>query len=548
MHRTGLSPTGGNGTVAARERTLCRFAAERLAPRVRAFVREIDGVRKSANPDHVHWMRVASRRLRSALPLFSSCFIEKKYRRWMNGIKAITAALGSARDTDVQILFLESYAQEHPPEFNDGTGIPALIDLLREQRARQQKDVLAALEMLETGNTAGEITAALRELSSRKKMKDGRVEIPSDLYQLAAGHIGSVLDGLLDYNAALQNPDNADGHHKARIAAKKLRYTLEVYRPIYPDRLKSFLGHIKKLQESLGMLHDCDVWAQFLTQVVADRHRVEAVQDTPGPNSPGTLDSGTDGSPVEPDVVRLLLDRKQKRDVIYRELVATWEECKTRNVWERLRIEINSAAEMIPAPELLEAKKPKEHSLDPVHALAGSFPEGEGHAHQVTRLALMLFDDLAVLHRYSGDERFLLECAGLLHDIGWAFGQQGHHTRSFSMILDDRTLPLSDRERMIIALIARYHRKSVPGAKDEAFASLKPKDKKIVRTCSALLRVADGLDFTHSNRISSLTCTIFPDAVTCRLQHEGDIGVETARAVQKADLFMEVFSRRLVFA
>lgn len=547
MHKAGLLSTGGNGTVAARERTFCRFAAERLAPRVKAFVREIEGVRAGANPDHVHWMRVASRRLRSALPLFSSCFPEKKFKRWMKGIKAITGALGSARDTDVQILFLESYAQEHPPVIASGNGISSLIGLLREQRARQQKDVLAALDMLATGNTAGEIATALREISRRKKIKMREAEITSDLYRTAAGDIGLVLDGLLAYDRALQNPNDADGHHKARIAAKKLRYTLEVYRPIYPNRLKSFLGQIKKLQELLGALHDCDVWVQFLTQVVADRHKVMSGQADAGSGPAENIDSGSDGIPVESEVVLLLLDRKQKRDMIYRELVATWEECKARNVWERLHTEIDSAAKEKPAPELLEPEKPGERSLDAVHVLAGSFPEGEVHANHVTRLALMLFDELVVLHRYSGEERFLLECAGLLHDIGWVFGQQGHHTRSFSMILDDRTLPLSGRERMMVALMARYHRKSVPSPNDEAFASLKPRDLQIVRTCSSLLRIADGLDYTHSNRISSLACTISPDEVTCHLRHEEDIGVETARAVQKADLFIEVFSRRMVF-
>jgi len=533
--------------VAAHERFLCRFAAKRLVPRVRAFVREIDGVREGTNPDHVHGMRVASRRLRSALPLFSSCFIEKKYRRWMKGIKAITSALGSVRDTDVQILFLESYAKEHPPLFRDGSGITSLIKLLRQQRARQQEDVLAALDMLVTDNTAGEITNALRELSLRKKPEKKVMEIPSDLYQAAAGHIGSVLDAMLSYDAELQNPDDAKGHHKARIAAKKLRYTLEIYRPIYPNRLKSSIQHIKKLQESLGMLHDCDIWAQFLTLVVADRHRALSGHENFGTHPSATFVFVAGSSPVEPDVVRLLLDRKQQRDIIYRELVSTWEDCKARNIWGRLRTEINSAAETTPAPELLLQENTKEYSLESVHALAGSFPQGYEHAKQVTRLALMLFDELAPLHSYSGNERFLLECGGLLHDIGWVFGQQGHHTRSFSMIVDDHTLPLSDRERTIVALIARYHRKSVPGAKDEVFMSLKPKDKRIVRTCTALLRVADGLDYTHTDRISSLACTISSDAVTCRLVHEGDVVVETARAIQKSNLFIKVFSRRLVF-
>jgi CHAD domain-containing protein len=531
--------------VAARERIQCRFAAQRLVPRLRAFTREIDGVREGSDPEHVHWMRVASRRLRSALPLFASCFPEKKYRRWMKGIKAITGALGNARDTDVQLMFLSSYAEKHLPVFKGSHGVSSLIELLHKQRERQQADVLAALTMLENGNTATEITAALHEFTKTKKTQGDGTELPAELYRAAEGNIGLVLDGMLSHDAAIHNPDDTEGHHTARIAAKKLRYTLEVYRPLYPNRLKSYLNHIKKLQESLGMLHDCDVWAQFLAGVVAQRHQALSRQDTS--RAPA---NAPEEPPLEPDVIQLLLDRKNERDATYRELLASWEDCKSHNVWERLHNEISAAAETSPARALLvlknDAKRSQERFLDPIHALAGSFPEGQGHANQVTRLALMLFDELTGLHQYSGEERYLLECAGLLHDIGWAFGQKGHHTRSFSMIHEDRTLPLSDRERSIVALIARFHRKPVPGNKDAVFGSMRPRDKKIIRTCAALLRVADGLDYTHNNRIQSLACTISVAEVTCRLEHDGDVSVEKGRAIQKADLFSLVFSRNMV--
>ena len=88
----------------------CRFAAERLRPLIRAFSREIGGVKAGADSEYIHRMRVASRRLRAALPLFDTCFPEKKFRRWMQEIKKITNALGEARDADVQIGFLLGYA------------------------------------------------------------------------------------------------------------------------------------------------------------------------------------------------------------------------------------------------------------------------------------------------------------------------------------------------------------------------------------------------------------------------------------------------------
>jgi CHAD domain-containing protein len=61
------------------------------------------------DPEHVHRMRVASRRLHASMPLFKSCFPGKKYRKWYRDIRPLTAALGTARDLDVQIAFLEEY-------------------------------------------------------------------------------------------------------------------------------------------------------------------------------------------------------------------------------------------------------------------------------------------------------------------------------------------------------------------------------------------------------------------------------------------------------
>ena len=72
-----------------------------------AFTCEITGVKEAQDIEYIHRMRVASRRLRAALPLFSSCFPDKQYTKWMKEITKITRALGDARDADVQIAFLQ---------------------------------------------------------------------------------------------------------------------------------------------------------------------------------------------------------------------------------------------------------------------------------------------------------------------------------------------------------------------------------------------------------------------------------------------------------
>ena len=69
-----------------------------------------------------------------------------------------------------------------------------------------------------------------------------------------------------------------------------------------------------------------------------------------------------------------------------------------------------------------------------------------------------MFDDLMSLHRMGARERFLLECACSLHDIGWKYGQKGHAKHSADMIVSDEQLLLDINERNIIALVSRAHR------------------------------------------------------------------------------------------
>ncbi|ACL17260.1 YfcE family phosphodiesterase [Methanosphaerula palustris] len=89
----------------------CVFGATYLADLIVAFAAEAGGVRAGVDIEYIHRMRVATRRLRAALPLFVDCYTKTEYRRWLSSIKAITQALGEARDADVQIAFLDQYLQ-----------------------------------------------------------------------------------------------------------------------------------------------------------------------------------------------------------------------------------------------------------------------------------------------------------------------------------------------------------------------------------------------------------------------------------------------------
>jgi predicted phosphodiesterase len=184
--------------------------------------------------------------------------------------------------------------------------------------------------------------------------------------------------------------------------------------------------------------------------------------------------------------------------------------------------------------------------LAAVLALAEECDYEAGHTHQVTRLALRLFDALQALHGLGRQERFWLQCAALLHDIGLMAGAQGHHKASLRIIRDSPLLPFAPAERLIIGSVARYHRAALPSERHGHYARLKPAAQRIVRQLAAILRVADGLDYTHQTLVLDLTCETSPRRVIvqCSAQREGQ--EECARALEKGKLLEQAFERQLV--
>lgn len=167
------------------------------------------------------------------------------------------------------------------------------------------------------------------------------------------------------------------------------------------------------------------------------------------------------------------------------------------------------------------------------------------HTCQVTRLALTLFDQLVAMHRLGLSEKFWLEAAAILHDIGWVDGWRGHHKSSLRIILQTPMLPFTNRERLAVGSIARYHRKALPVEQHDHFSALSFHDRQVVKMLSAILRVADGLDTTHQSLVkdASVKVTTRKIDITCQVQLP--ITEEPKMAQKKADLMELVFNKRV---
>lgn len=158
----------------------------------------------------------------------------------------------------------------------------------------------------------------------------------------------------------------------------------------------------------------------------------------------------------------------------------------------------------------------------------------------------MLFDNLQPLHQLDTKDRLLLECAGMLHDIGWITGQKQHNVKSARIIFAAETLPVDLPERGIIGLAAFAHRGRSSPEGEDYYRLLSEEQQKTVLVLAAILRVADGFDYLRKGSVQEVHCVITADQVTVDAVSVADITVEKEHARIKSDLFSRVFLRELV--
>jgi len=169
-----------------------------------------------------------------------------------------------------------------------------------------------------------------------------------------------------------------------------------------------------------------------------------------------------------------------------------------------------------------------------------------GHALQVQRLSLDLFDQLKALHGLDGADRLLLELAALLHDCGYAIAAESHHKHSYYLVSQAMDFPgLSPRQHEMLALVARYHRRSHPKMEHKPFASLPAADRAKVERLAALLRLADALDRGHKSAVREVWALDRGKSMELTARGRGSLGLESWSLQKKAALFEQAFKRRV---
>ncbi|MBY0523768.1 MAG: CHAD domain-containing protein [Gemmataceae bacterium] len=217
------------------------------------------------DPEHVHQLRVGTRRAGAALEIFSLCLPEKEYRAARKQLRRIRRAAGAARDWDVFLLALGS-AEAQPERQRPAWDF--LIGYATAQRAVAQTllDAASPNHPFSFERLLAETVAAVH-----KPRSDEPIHV---LLDLAKPLLGGLLREL--HQAASGSLEDYDHLHQVRIMGKRLRYAMEVFADCFaPDFKVTLYVKVEEMQEILGLANDSHVANQRLT---AMRDRLKATR------------------------------------------------------------------------------------------------------------------------------------------------------------------------------------------------------------------------------------------------------------------------------
>jgi triphosphatase len=214
------------------------------------------GTRLGEDLEELHEMRVATRRLRAALDLFTDV-LPLRARTFRRELGWLAGVLGAVRDLDVQ---LEGQAAMVDPGQQDLWA--DLTSLLLAEREAARAEMLAALDSARWDRLRNGMTAMVQQGPHRRSTAT-RLPALAAVPDLIGSRHGSVVKAA---RRAKRSGEAAD-FHRLRIRCKRLRYSLEFSAELYGGRTKRYTRQLAKLQDQLGLLQDAEVAANRLAEL-----------------------------------------------------------------------------------------------------------------------------------------------------------------------------------------------------------------------------------------------------------------------------------------
>ena len=449
---------------------------------------ECEHVAADFSADPVHDLRVSLRRCRSMADGMIAMDPDREWKAMKKAGKRLFQRLGALRDVQIMMEWIEKL---HPSQTEAGPGdgsarnsedggsaseddlatlspaafIPtparALLQVLRARELEQKQEARAALDEFDRKEW--------RRWSTSLPMRAARIRPGSTVFKHLALERWTAAREL--HTRALRNRSQI-AFHTLRIGIKRFRYIVENFLPI---EHKAWSDDLKHMQDLLGEVHDLDVlWATALAcHVFPDEASRKSWHER-------------------------ILEERTKRIEEYRERTVG-----PGSLWDEWRAGLPQGKQI----QLIATQRMKlwAKALDPDFA----------HSERVSHLALALYDGLAgagliaaerdgtlAENGAGSDARASLHLAALLHDVGKAKGNKGHHKESLELIKGHGT-PLGWSTGTIgrAALVARFHAGGLPSRSHKALRDLLPVEQRVTIQLAAVLRLANAFDIAHDGHI-----------------------------------------------
>ncbi len=252
-------PELGPATVTG-DMTAAEAAYAVLRRQFAAMLMHEAGTRLGEDPEHLHDMRVATRRMRAAMSAFRLYVPRAEpYRRELGWLAAV---LGAVRDLDVQ---LENLASWRASAVARSDALAPLDAILRSRRDLARARMLTALNSRRYDHLIERLTAWLRRGPSRR-FAPGREPI----LLIGPGVIEKRYRRLRGRGDAITPASPPADYHTLRIDGKRLRYALEFLAPIYGRPAADFARRVAALQDVLGLHQDAEVAISMLESLAQD--------------------------------------------------------------------------------------------------------------------------------------------------------------------------------------------------------------------------------------------------------------------------------------
>jgi triphosphatase len=264
----GLTLIYGAVPAASSERVLAQDTVEaatrKIVGRHLRRLRACDpGTRAGVDPEALHNMRVAVRRLRAAVRALAAGLPPRLAKYCTEELRWLGEITGGVRDLDVQLANLQQYGAGLPPGHR--AGLVSFRTYMETERGRQRTQLLAGLDARRY------FTALLRmEAFARGRTRVRRSDAASQESIVRVGREGikRTLRRLLKRGDKVRGAPTPEDLHALRIRAKRLRYLLEFLQDIISKPGRRLVKRLVRLQDLLGAYHDAVVTADFVRRYV----------------------------------------------------------------------------------------------------------------------------------------------------------------------------------------------------------------------------------------------------------------------------------------